>query len=341
MLEESNDKTNTEFTEVTQAMDFFSKMLTKQNAPRVGALAVMFAAMLWGIDGAVLTPQLYTLDVVNVVFLLHALAFLFMIPLLWVEIKELKKLNSKDWLAFCWIALFGGAVGTMAITQALFLVHFVPLSVPILIQKLQPLFAIFLALIILKEKPSKEFYAYGALALAGSYLITFGFESPVISLENKTLVAAGLGLVAAFAFGSCTTVGRYAVEKINYRVSTYLRFGMTALLMAALVLALGKLGNFAAITQFQWLVMLVIVFTTGGVAIGIYYYGLRFVPAAKATFYELAFPATAIVLDFVLNGKILSLGQFAGAAVLLWAVYKINQTKVALGPGEEIKPLEA
>jgi len=318
-------------------MDFLSKISSKQNAPRVGAIAVMFAAFLWGVDGVLLTPQLYTLDVVNVVFLTHALAFLFMIPLLWREISELRKLNKKDWLAFCWIALFGGAIGTMAITQALFLVGFVPLSIPILIQKLQPLFAIGLALVLLKEKPVKEFYAYAGLALLGSYLITFGFESPVLSLENKSLYAALLGLLAAFAFGSCTTVGRYAVEKVNYRVSTYLRFGLTALIMGTLVLALGKLGNFAAVTPFQWLVLFVIVFTTGGVAIGIYYYGLRFVTASKATFYELAFPVTSIALDYILNGKLLSAGQFIGAAILVFAVIKINQSKVALGPGEEVK----
>jgi drug/metabolite transporter (DMT)-like permease len=191
--------------------------------------------------------------------------------------------------------------------------------------------------VLLKEKPAKEFYAYAALALLGSYLITFGFESPVVSLENKTLLAALLGLVAAFAFGTCTTVGRYAVEKVNYRVSTYLRFGLTALIMGALVLALGKLGNFAAVTQFQWLVLFVIVFTTGGLAIGIYYYGLRFVTASKATFYELAFPFTVIVLDWLLNGKFLSPGQLLGAAILVYAVLKINRAKVALGPGEEVK----
>ncbi len=318
-------------------MDFLSKLTSKQNAPRVGALAVIFAAFLWGLDGVALTPQLYTLDVVNVVFLEHALAFLFMIPLLWIEIKELRKLNRKDWLAFCWIALFGGAIGTMAITQALFLVGFVPLSVPILIQKLQPLFAIGLAVLLLGEKPTKKFYAYAGLALLGSYLITFGFAAPVISLENKTLLAALLGLVAAFAFGTSTTVGRYAVEKVNYRVSTYLRFGLTAAIMGALVLALGKTGNFAAVTSFQWLILFIIVFTTGGLAIGIYYYGLRFVPAAKATLYELAFPFTVIVLDWLLNGKVLSIGQLLGAAILVYAILKINQSKVGLGPGEEIK----
>jgi len=336
MLERQKDRI---IAEVIDKMNFFSRMLTKGNAPRIGALAVMFAAFLWGFDGVALTPRLYTLDVVNVVFLEHALAFLFMIPLLWIEIKELRKLNRRDWLAFVWIALFGGAIGTMAITQALFLVGFVPLSVPILIQKLQPLFAIGLAVILLKEKPTKRFYAYAALALLGSYLITFGFATPVVSIENKTLLAALLGLVAAFAFGTSTTVGRYAVEKVNYRVSTYLRFGLTALIMGALVLALGKLGNFAAVTQFQWLVLFVIVFTTGGLAIGIYYYGLRSVPAAKATFYELALPFTVIVLDWLVNGKVLTPGQFLGAAILVYAVLKINQSKVGLGPGE--KEIEA
>jgi drug/metabolite transporter (DMT)-like permease len=316
-------------------MDFFKKILSKENAPRLGALAVMFAAFLWGVDGVALTPQLYNLDVVNVVFLEHALAFLFMAPLLWLEINELRKLNSKDWLAFVWIAFFGGAVGTMAITQALFFVGFIPLSVPILIQKLQPLFAIGLAIIMLGERPSKKFYAYAALALLGSYLITFGFSSPVISLGNKTFVAALLGLLAAFAFGTSTTVGRYAVEKVNYRVSTYLRFGITALIMAILVVALGKLGNFAAVSSFQWLILFIIVFTTGGTAMVIYYFGLMRVPAAKATFYELVFPATVIILDWILNGKVLSPGQMIGAVILVYAVLKINQSNVGLGPGEK------
>ena len=52
---------------------------------------IVLASVLWGLDGVVLTPSLYSLPVPLVVFLLHALAFVFMLPFL---IYERKKLNS-------------------------------------------------------------------------------------------------------------------------------------------------------------------------------------------------------------------------------------------------------
>ena len=311
-------------------MDFekiFSGLL--KDPAKAGAAAIIVAAILWGIDGVALQPNLYNLDVVVVVFLEHALAFVFMIPLLIKEASQLKKLHNKDFLAFAWVALFGGAIGTMAITQALFLVNFIPLSVPILIQKIQPVFAIIMAVFLLGEKPPEKFYHYAVAALAGSYLITFGFDAPVIDLANKTLQAALLGLLAAFAFGSSTTVGRYAVKKVSAGMATYLRFGLTAAVMLAIMLSFGKEGGIMAVSQFQWMILLLIVFTTGGLAMMIYYFGLKRVPASKATLYELAFPFTAIVLDYALHGKFLSAGQILGAVLLLWAVISLERVKVS------------
>ena len=48
-----------------------------------GALAICVAATLWGLDGVVLTPRLFNLSVPFVVFLLHAVPFLFMQPVLY------------------------------------------------------------------------------------------------------------------------------------------------------------------------------------------------------------------------------------------------------------------
>ena len=39
-----------------------------------GAMAICVAATLWGLDGVVLTPRLYSLDIGLVVFIFHALA---------------------------------------------------------------------------------------------------------------------------------------------------------------------------------------------------------------------------------------------------------------------------
>ena len=55
-------------------------------------------------------------------------------------------------LIFTLIALTGGVIGTAAIVKALFLVNFQELSVVVLLQKLQPVFSILLASLILNEK---------------------------------------------------------------------------------------------------------------------------------------------------------------------------------------------
>ena len=102
---------------------------------KLAPLFIVIAAALWGLDGIVLRPSLYSLPVPLVVFVEHLLAFAVMLPFLIVEFKELKKLKKADWGSFIWIAVFGGAIGTMAITKALFYVDFVNLSKKKLLQK--------------------------------------------------------------------------------------------------------------------------------------------------------------------------------------------------------------
>ena len=133
-----------------------------------GALLVCFAATMWGFDGIALTPRLFNLNVPFVVFVLHLLPFIVMSFIFGKEeIKNIKKLDSSDLFYFFCVALFGGSLGTLSIVKALFLVNFKHLTVVTLLQKLQPIFAIILARIILKEKIKREYLFWGFLALLG------------------------------------------------------------------------------------------------------------------------------------------------------------------------------
>ena len=117
----------------------------------------------------VLRPSLYSLPVPIVVLIESAIVAVLLTPFFIKKFSSLKKLRKKDWLAFFGVALLGGAIGTMSITKALFYVNFVNLSVVILLQKLQPVFAILLATIFLKEKLPKEFFLWAGLAIPVSY----------------------------------------------------------------------------------------------------------------------------------------------------------------------------
>lgn len=306
----------------------------------IGALCIIFAASLWGLDGVVLTPRLYHLPVPVVVFLLHAIAFLFMIPFLIYERSKLKRITRREWGSFAWIAVFGGALGTMAITKALFLVDFKHLSAIMILQKLQPLFAILLAILVLKERPAKSFYVWASAALIGSYLLTFGFHRPVFG-GNMLFIAALWSLLAAFSFGSSTVFSKHVLERTGFSVATYIRFGLTSLILIPIIAMQGL--SFAAVTSHDMLIVLIIALTTGGTAIFIYYYGLKRVTASNSTIYELAFPVTIVILDYFVNHRLFgyatdSLGSSAtilqnigppalGAVILIASMVAITRTE--------------
>ncbi len=128
---------------------------------RLAPIAIIVAAALWGLDGIVLRPSLYTLPVPLVVFIESSIVAVLLTPFFIKKFFVIRKLEFKDWLSFIGVALFGGAIGTMAITKALFYVNFVNLSVVVLIQKLQPVFAISLAALLLKERLKREFFYLG------------------------------------------------------------------------------------------------------------------------------------------------------------------------------------
>ena len=287
----------------------------------------MFAAVLWAFDGIILRPTLYTLPVALVVFIEHLLGFLVVLLLVGPELKNIRKLSFADWGAFGWVALFGGALGTMFITKALFFVGFVNLSIVVLIQKLQPVFALLMAWLVLRERLPKRFWLWALLGIVAAYFVTFAQLVPNFGTGDKTTFAALLALGAAFSWGSSTVFGKRALEQVSYQLGTLIRFGLTAVIMLALVGINNEFSQLASVTSAQWQTFALIVITSGAAAMLIYYYGLKRVKASESTMYELAFPLSAIVLEMLVHQKFLSWTQWLGAAVLLFAMYKISTLK--------------
>lgn len=291
---------------------------------KLAPLFVMIAAALWGLDGIVLRPALYNLPVPLVVYIESSIVALILLPIFIKQYSKLGALGSKDWLAFSGVALFGGAIGTMAITKALFYVNFVNLSIVILIQKLQPVFALTLAAILLKEKLPKIFFLWAAFAITGTYLMTFGFALPNLKTGDKTIIAAAFSLVAAISFSSSTVFSKRALRNIGFEMGTYLRFLISALIMIVIASITGDIKAMTNVSSTQWWVFLLIAFTTGGAAIFLYYYGLKKITASVATICELAFPLTAVVLEYFIHGNILSPVQWVGVFILMLSMIKVS-----------------
>jgi len=296
----------------------------KNRQATIGAALICVSAALWGVDGVVLTPRLSGLSVPFVVFLLHAVPFALMQPFLWRSYHRLRAMPAKGWMALALVAFTGGLLGTMAIVKALFLVNFNQLSVVVLLQKLQPVFALALAAVLLGERISARFLAAAVVALGGAYLLTFGPATPTAAADAITLRAALLAVVAAAAFGTATVLGKMLLGTLDFKDATFARYGMTSA-MALMYLAVRGIGlPFASVTGADWTIVLIISLTTGSGAILLYYYGLTRVRASVATMCELSLPLAAVVLDYVVNGSVLGPWQWLGASLLIGAIVWIS-----------------
>ena len=289
------------------------------------------AAALWGLDGVVLTPRLSSLAVPFVVFLLHAVPFGLMQPVLFGCWRRLYAFDRKTWLVLFMVALSGGLMGTLFIVKALFLVEFKQLSVVVLLQKLQPIFAIFLAAILLKERLTGRFVALAAAAIAGGYLLTFGLSLPNFEGGDRTLWAAFYALIAAACFGAATVFGKLLLGSVDFKTATFARYGLTSVLALIFVALTGVGLPFAAVSNEDWIVVLVISLTTGSGAIFLYYWGLTRVKATVATICELCLPLSAVVLDYIVNGTRLGAWQWFGGLILIGSILRISTMKSEKG----------
>lgn len=286
------------------------------------ALAVISAAILWSFDG-ILRQNLYTLPSFLIVALEHLIGAIIFLPLLLKGWKEVSDLHQRGWISVLWISVCGGILGTFFYTKALSYVNFIDLSVVVLLQKFQPIFAIALAAIILKEKITKRFLVLAVTAIVGGYFVTFG-DQPLNEWSDKTIIAALLSLLAAFSWGSSTVLGKHALNRLSFKTVTSLRLTVTAAIMFFILISTGEVEAISQVSIENWKYIFIIVLTTGSIALFIYYYGLNHLLASHVTLYELFWPLSAVAMDWYIYGRVMSVVQLLGAAMLLGSILLLS-----------------
>ena len=284
----------------------------------VPSAAIICAALLWSVDG-LLRQDLYSLSSLVIVALEHIIGALIFLPFLFRSASKIKRLDRRGWISIFWVSICGGLLGTYFYTKALGYVNYIDLSVVVLIQKLQPLFAISLASIILKEKLSKRFIFFASIAILGGYLTTFG-NKPFLLLDNKSIIASLLALLASFCWGSSTVLGKDALKQIPFELVTCIRLIVTGTVALIIITLSGNFSDTYSLSFENYKTIIIIVFTSGSIALSIYYYGLQNLAASHTTIYELVWPLSAVLIDWLIRGKTLSLAQMIGAIILVSSI---------------------
>jgi len=288
-----------------------------------GPILILVAAALWAMDGIV-RRSLYVLPPIIIVFFEHFVGAILLTPLVVKGFKK-EKLSKLEWGVVGTVALLSSLLGTLWFTTALLMTSYISFSVVFLLQKLQPLFAVVTARIVLKEKINKRYALWAAIALIAAYFITFPKGVVNFSTGDKTVLAALFALGSAIAWGSTTAFSRYTLLKHDDKFITGLRFGITTLLALVAVFILNQQSKLFTVTWSQFGQFTFIALSTGMVALLIYYKGLKTTSVRVSTILELTFPLIAVFIDVILYKTVISPIQVIAAVVLLFAMYQTTR----------------
>lgn len=297
-------------------------------------LLIIFAAILWSADG-LLRRNLYSLPPTVVVFYEHLIGLLILMPFIVPKLSELKKLSKKDLLAFGWVALLSGVLGTVMYTAALGKVNYISYSVVVLLQQLQPLFVIFFARFLLKETVSYKYMLWALIALVGAYLLSFPNLVINFSENSQQITAALLAIGAAFCWGSSTAFSRFGLQKIPSYVATGFRFSLTLPIALIFIFITNSQEALTKVTATQQLNLLGIALSTGMVGLIIYYQGLKFTQAKVSAIAELFWPLSAVVIGFFFIGDRFTPTQVIGGILILGSMNQIIKAQKVYVPKPE------
>jgi DME family drug/metabolite transporter len=301
-----------------------------------GPALIATAAILWALDGMI-RRSLFTLPATTIVFFEHLIGVALILPFVWPWLRDevLKgKVERKVWGRAAVVALFSSVLGTLWFTMALSMVNFIPFSVVFLIQKLQPLFALSSAYVLLKEKLNWKYGVWAVVALVAAYFVTFPGGVVNLSTGAGTVTAALLALGAAIAWGSGTTLSKMLLSEVDQTKATFMRFGLATVFALVAAVVMGQSGSLMTVSGSQVARFAAIAVSTGMVALWIYYKGLRQTPVRVSTIVELTFPMLAIAIDGWYYGVWLSASQLVAAGVLLVAMYMVARVGVEVNAGE-------
>ncbi|WP_298182308.1 DMT family transporter [Saccharomonospora sp.] len=272
---------------------------------------VAIAAALWGTDGLLRLPLASDLPAASVVFWEHVIVATLLLPFLPSAVRALSRCGPREWIA---VLLIGG--GASALATSLFTLSFQagdPVT-PLVLQKLQPLFAMVAAFFILGERLRAGYAVFAVPALLGTWFLAFAdpFDVQVTALRTA-LFAVG----AAALWASGTVLGRLVSTKLRPRDVTVLRFTVGLPVAAAIA---GAQGSPFAVGWENATGLVLLAIVPGLLALSLYYVGMQATPAARATLAELAFPATTAIISVTVLDAHLSVTQWIGLAVVVCSI---------------------
>jgi len=283
---------------------------------------IFLACTTWALDTLIRYPMLGKISAQSIVLFEHFFLTLLFVPLLWKMRHRIGELKLGVLFNFLIIGAMGSALATLAFTEAFSLIS--P-SMVILLQKLQPVVAIILARIVLKERLSRAFLIWAILCFVGGVLVGHkdimpglkDFDFRVNLFWSREMIGYLLTMVAVISWGASTVFGKkLSLSGFNEREIMAGRF-LTGLIALAPLYHLSSRDTSALLHIDVWSKLIVMALLSGLVGMAFYYQGLKRLTARQCTLAELFFPLCAVLVNWFFLEITLDPIQLVGGGLLL------------------------
>jgi drug/metabolite transporter, DME family len=302
---------------------------------RVSVLLVAVGSMLWASDvffrTGLVQRGLTSSEIVFAEDLLVTLAFAPFVARIW---RVLRGIPARSSLALLVIGVGPQALATVLFTQSISIaLRSGAVNETYLLQQVQPLIAVTLAWLVLKERRRPYFWPLAGVALVAVYIVVFADAplQPFSDLERGRLLTALYALGAAFLWASGTVLGRYALRDVSFVTTTALRFTVALPILLIIMLVTNGSQAFSAYHPSDIVDLVGLAVLPGLGAILLYYRALRSTPASLATLAETAYPLTVTLLlalpaPYGFHQQVQAL-QLLGIGLFIGVIIALNASK--------------
>lgn len=294
----------------------------------LGPFLLILAGLFWAIDTLIRYPLLEKISAPTIVFFEHIILLILFSPKI-VHVLCSKRANKviykNNLFNFFMVGGVGSGLATLAFTKAMSIIN--P-SIVIVLQKLQPVIAITLAVILLGEKLSKKFFLSTLLCFVGGMLLSHKDFEVLLqdSNQNSHFLGYILALLAVIGWGSATV---YSKKLINAGLSESEILSGRFLMgfIAVLPFFLLEKVNIILLGPMIFIQILIMVLLSGLCAMYFYYKGLRYISAKLCAILEMFFPLSAIVINYLILDIVMTPIQILGTCCLILgsATIQINE----------------
>lgn len=296
------------------AFNFSSRIL--------GPLLVALASALWATDAIFRFTTVRTVSPIVLVFFEHLVALVVLMPIAFFRRRQFTELAVLDWTRLIFLGSGASAIALLLFTYSF---QSVNPSVAILLQKLQPVFATLLAVSFLGERPSQPFFIFAPLAIVSGVLLSFPdmdfsfLRGTLPPEDSRRLYGIYAALGAAAIWASAIIVGKSLTARVSPLVTTFWRYWFGWLTLLALLVFGEEEIPWDALTDVSTVQAIAYVALVPGLlAMLLYYYGISKTRATIATFVELIFPFSAVLLNaYYLHSPLEGVQLVAGGLLLM------------------------